>query len=323
MNQLPPLFLERLEKIIAPDLFLQVKETFHHERMVSFRLNQLKQPGPEIIEQLHNQFSLTHVPWMKDAYLVSSHDREKLTHSNLFKEGIIYIQNLSSMLPPLILNPSKHDRVLDLTAAPGSKTSLMSVLMENQGEIAAVEVSRDRFFRMVQNLKTLGAENVKTFLKDGEKVWKHTPESFDKVLIDAPCSTESRFHVNDPETYAYWGMKKIKEMVKKQSRLLFSAVQSLKVGGTLVYSTCSFAPEENEEVLDRILKKFEGKIILEEFEIPLANVTPGLVEFSKKTYSPMLTRSKRILPDHAMEGFFLSKIKKVSSTLDESNTISD
>ncbi|MFZ4713929.1 MAG: RsmB/NOP family class I SAM-dependent RNA methyltransferase [Bacteriovoracaceae bacterium] len=320
MNQLPPLFLERLEKILAAQHFEQVKQTFYQERLVSFRLNSLKNPSPEIVQELQKVFTLTNVPWMKDAFLVQASERDKLTHSPYFKDGTIYIQNLSSMLPPLILNPTKFDRVLDLTAAPGSKTSLMSSLMGNEGEIAAVEISRDRFFRMVQNLKTLGVTNVKTFLKDGERVWKSTPELFDKVLIDAPCSTESRFYIDDPETYAYWGMKKIKEMVKKQSRLLFSAVQSLKVGGTLVYSTCSFAPEENEEVLDRILKKFEGKIILEDFEIPLANATPGLVEFSNKTYSPMLSRSKRILPDHAMEGFFLSKIKKVSSTLDLSDS---
>ncbi len=316
MNQLPPLFLERLEKIIPGEAWSPVLQSFSLERDVSFRINTLKTSVNELLPKLQNEFSLTVVPWMKEAFLIPASEREKLTHSTYFIEGMIYIQNLSSMIPPLVLAPHKDEKILDLTAAPGSKTSLMSAMMNNEGEIAAVEVSRDRFFRMVTNLKTLNANNVRTFLKDGERVWKATPERFDKVLIDAPCSTESRFHVSDPETYAYWGMKKIKEMVKKQSRLLFSAIQCLKPGGTLVYSTCSFAPEENEEVVDRLLKKFEGKIILEDFEIPLDNVQSGLVEFDQKFYSPMLLKSKRILPNHAMEGFFLTKIKKISSTLD-------
>lgn len=315
-NSLPSLFLERLQTILSLSDYQSVIDTFYHDKKVCFRINTLKTNLNEIYGPLTQEFDLEKVNWFENAFIVPSAQREKLTHSELFTSGKIYIQNLSSMIPPLVLNPNSQDRVLDLTAAPGSKTSLLSALMQNQGDLAAVEVSRDRFFKMVSNLKLLGATNVKTFLKDGEFVWKATPEKFDKVLVDAPCSTESRFHISDPETYQYWSLKKIKEMVKKQSRLLYSGIQCLKPGGELVYSTCSFSPEENEEVVDRILSKFGEKIILENIEISLDNVRPGLVVFNHKQFSPELVKSKRILPNHAMEGFFLCKIKKLESTLE-------
>lgn len=315
-NSLPSLFIERLKLIIPDEKYKSVIHTFYDDKEVCFRINTLKTNKNEILEQLKNEFHLKPVEWFSDAFCVSSNEREKLTHSHFFTDGLIYIQNLSSMLPPLVLNPTKSDKVLDLTAAPGSKTSLLAALMENQGELAAVEVSRDRFFKMVSNLKLLGVTNTRTFLKDGEFVWKATPERFDKVLVDAPCSTESRFHVNDPETYKYWSLKKIKEMVKKQSRLLYSGIQCLKPGGELVYSTCSFSPEENEEVVERILNKFGEKIILEKINISLDNAQEGLVEFEGKQFSPQLKMSKRILPNHAMEGFFFCKIKKLESTLE-------
>ena len=103
------------------------------------------------------------------------------------------------------------------------------------GKIIAIELARKRYYKLLDNLEQHGAENIDVYNANGETIWKRFSGQFDKILIDAPCSTEARFHVSDDETYRYWSLRKIKEMVRKQSRLLFSAVQSLRVGGTLIY----------------------------------------------------------------------------------------
>ena len=112
-----------------------------------------------------------------------------------------------------------------------------------------------------------------------------------------------------------WSEKKIREMQRKQKRLLFSAVQCLKPEGTLVYSTCTFAPEENELMINYILDKFPDALDVEEIDVPFDNVQPGLVEWQNKKMSPQLHRAARILPDGAMGGFFLCRLKKIRSTL--------
>jgi 16S rRNA C967 or C1407 C5-methylase (RsmB/RsmF family) len=170
---------------------------------------------------------------------------------------------------------------------------------------------------MRANLKAQGASSVRTFLKNGEHVWRNRPEYFDRVLLDAPCSTEGRFQVNDPETYAYWSPAKIKEMSRKQNRLLYSAIQCLRPGGVLVYSTCSFAPEENELILEKALSTFGDAIELEPIDVTLDNVQAPLKSWKGKPIKAGLTPVRRILPTDVMEGFFVGRIRKNASTINE------
>ena len=156
--------------------------------------------------------------------VVPNQQRRALTETAACRAGRIYIQNPASMIPPLLLDPQPGEWILDLGAAPGSKTLQMAGMMVNRGKISAVESVRGRFFRLRANLEKHGATLVQTYLKDGIKVWRNCPEQFDRVLLDAACSAEGRFNVNRPSSYGYWSTKKIREMQRKQKRLLFSAL---------------------------------------------------------------------------------------------------
>ncbi len=214
------------------------------------------------------------------------------------------------MLPPLILAPRPGEKILDLCAAPGSKTLQMAAMMDNEGWISAVEAVKDRFFRMKANIEKNGATIVHTYHRDGIKVWRYVPEEFDRVLLDAPCSSEGQFALAEANSYRYWSERKIAEMNRKQKKLLFSAFQCLKPGGTLVYSTCTMAPEENEGVIDWFVKKFAGKVDI--LDLPLSHdaLRPGLISFRGKAYDEAVRRASRILPDRLMEGFFICLLRK-------------
>ena len=173
---------------------------------------------------------------------------------------------------------------------------------------------KGRFFRLRANLEAQGATSVRTFLQDGTRVWRYRPEHFDRVLLDAPCSSEGRFHLSDPETYAYWSPRKVGEMARKQRRLLYSAVRCLKPGGTLVYSTCSFAPEENEAVLDKLLRQFNGALRLEPLGLDLENMQPPLQSWQGRPFRSDLSPARRLLPTETMEGFFVAKLIKIART---------
>ena len=305
---LPSVFLSRLSQIISAQDLESVLTSFETAQVTAFRLNTHKAPNLPAFN-----FPVHSVDWQPNVFYVTEEHRTALLASSAFQNQQIYVQNLSSMLPPLLLNPQKTDQVLDLCAAPGSKTLQLSCLMENEGHIAAVEVVRNRFFKLQANLKAQGATNVRTFLKDGAWVWKNRPNHFDKVLVDAPCSTEARFRTNEPESYAYWSERKIKEMVHKQEKLLSSGIKCLKEGGELLYSTCSFAPEENEGVLSKVLFSFEGQIETIPIDLPFENVQQPLTAWRGKAFHPEVKHSRRILPTSQMESFFVAKIRKIAS----------
>lgn len=308
---LPPVFLDRLKNILPSDHLEACLATFAAPQVTSFRVNTLKATREEVLADLERlTININAVVWFENAFWVSEKERTTLLNTPLYKTQKIYIQNLSSMVPPLLLAPEANEEILDLTAAPGSKTLQMACMMGNTGTIAAVEVVRKRFFQLQANLKAQGATNVRTFLKDGTTVWRHRPNHFDKVLLDAPCSTEARFRLNDPDTFKYWSLRKIQEQAYKQEKLLESAVLSLRNGGCLVYSTCSFAPEENERVLHRVLSRFEGSLSIVPFSMEFPNQQDGLTTWQGENFHADLRHTKRILPNALMEGFFVAKLQK-------------
>jgi 16S rRNA (cytosine1407-C5)-methyltransferase len=233
--------------------------------------------------------------------------------------GHVYLQNASSQLPPHLLGAQPGERVLDLCAAPGSKTGQIAAQMENRGEILAVEKVRDRFYRLKANVAAQGAANVRAWLGSGTVVPHREPEAFDRVLVDAPCSTEGRFRTEDPETTRYWSPRKIQEMRSKQGKLLYAAVQALRPGGTLVYSTCTFAPEENEGVLSKVLKTFGGRLEVVEpamLDAPdmAAQVQPGLDAWNGRDFHPQAAHARRVLPSASFEAFFVAVLVKHDTT---------
>ncbi len=307
---LPPEFIERLQRILTPETFEEILQTFHATKETTFRVNPLKSDADSLKKELESlDLHPEAIHWLPGAFRVPDAERRALTESDAFYEGRLYIQNLSSMLAPLLLAPEPGERILDLAAAPGGKTLMMAGMMENRGWISAVEPVRERFYKLRANVDRAGASCVHTYLKDGRGVGRALPGSFDRVLLDAPCSSEAKFSTLHPRSYAFWSRRKIKESRKLQRRLILSAWESLKPGGRLLYSTCSFAPEENEEVVDFLLRKDPGARLLP-IDLPVDNTMPGLLQWEKKSFAPSLSRSRRILPTREMDGFYLVLIEK-------------
>jgi 16S rRNA (cytosine1407-C5)-methyltransferase len=310
----PHAFLERLEAIVPEERLADVNAALRREHHTAFRINTLlAEPAPVLAQLERDGFELTALEWLPGAYAVVPEQRRALTESAAFQAGHLYIQNPASMLPPLLLMPSVEERVLDLAAAPGSKTLQLAAMMGNEGWISAVEVVRQRFFRLRANLERHGAKNVHTYNKDGSGVWRLVPEQFDKVLLDAPCSSEGQFNLQQPESYRYWSEKKIKEMVRKQKRLLYSAIQCLKPGGEMIYSTCTFAPEENEGVVNAMLRKFKDTVSVAPIMMAIPGAMNGLTQWRGKAFHSELAKAVRVLPDRYNEGFFVCRLRKAAS----------
>jgi 16S rRNA C967 or C1407 C5-methylase (RsmB/RsmF family) len=154
---------------------------------------------------------------------------------------------------------------------------------------------------------------LKIRLEDGGKLCHEYPEYFDRILLDAPCSAEARFQIDDIRTMGYWNEHKVKEMAQKQRRLLLGAWHALKVGGTLVYSTCTFAPEENELQISKFLKKIESGVRVEPVELSSLKKLPILTSWKEKPLNSQVTKCLRIHPTDEIEGFFIAKFTKTAS----------
>jgi NOL1/NOP2/sun family putative RNA methylase len=234
---------------------------------------------------------------------------------NLYKEGYLYVQSLSSMIPPLVLDPKKDEKILDIAAAPGSKTTQMATMMGNTGEILGNDTSPIRRLKLQANLKIQGATNTYTSGFAAQMIWEKFPEFFDKVLCDVPCSMEGRFATYEPKSYLGWSVKKVKNLSKLQKWMLRSAVSAAKEGGRIVYSTCTISPEENEEVIDWILDKEKGNIILEKISVTGLRFSEGITEWEGAKYNPEVLKCARIIPSDTMEGFFIASIRKIRSNV--------
>lgn len=312
VQKLPELFLERLRRIVPFQKWDAVANTFTEAKPVTFRVNTLKIVPSVVEEKLeHEGFKLVRVPWYPEAFILQAGRLRELQQTDFYKKGEIYVQGLSSMVPALVLDPQPGETVLDLTAAPGSKTTQIACLMKKEGQIVANDNHRVRFFKLKANIKLQGATGVELKMLPGEIFGRKYPAHFDRILLDAPCSAEGRFNIHEPASYKYWKIAKIKEMARKQKNLLISALRALRPGGILVYSTCTFAPEENESVLNWAFGKFKDGIRIERIKLPLTNQMPGLIHWEKEEFHPSLREAVRILPTSEMEGFFMARLWKI------------
>ncbi len=308
---LPERFVERFREIY-PQEAEELLHTFRERRRVSFRINPLVASKEEVLDELETlDIRVEPVAWYPYAYTADIRFRETLTRSALFASGAIYIQSLSSMLAPLALDPRPGERVLDLAAAPGGKSLMMAAMMADRGWLSVVEPAKERFFRLKANLQRGGVTIAHHYMTDGRGVGAKCPAMFDRVMLDAPCSTEAKFRIGEPKSFAYWSERKIREMARLQYRLIRSAIKSLKPGGTLLYATCSFAPEENEAVVDKALASFDD-LTVEPIDPTVAHCRPGLTSWRKKRFDPSLADTLRILPTTETDGFYLAKLRKKS-----------
>jgi 16S rRNA (cytosine1407-C5)-methyltransferase len=225
--------------------------------------------------------------------------------------GKYYIQSLSSMIPALVLNPNENEAVLDLCAAPGSKTTQLAELMNNKGTLIANEISTERLKSLVFNVDKMSLVNIGILHGKGELLSGQFENRFDKILVDAPCSalgiTQKRGEVSN-----WWDVRKAAAMSDQQLRLLISAIKMCKVGGEIVYSTCTLTLEENELVVNKILEKYP--VELADIEPPVSSKR-GFAKYGNEELNADLKKSHRILPwEINSEGFFVAKMIKRDNT---------
>lgn len=206
------------------------------------------------------QWTLTPVPWCEEAFYLDRENREEALGKDLLHLlGHIYMQEAASMLPPALLQAVPGDHVLDMSAAPGSKTTQMGAKMQGRGVIVANDVQEKRLWTLKSSLHRCGVHNNIVTKKVGQWFARHMTERFDKVLCDAPCSAQGTVR-KDSDALDYCSIENIEKMARLQYQLLESAIHSAKVGGRIVFSTCTLTPEENEGTVIQILEKFAGQI---------------------------------------------------------------
>lgn len=309
--ELPAEFVSRLREILRPHDREQVFQSFEGPHPPAFRVNTLRSNPTDVLAQLAQEgLQAQPVQWSETALTVEPEERERLTHSGPANRGELYVQSLSSQLAALLLQPQPGEQILDLAAAPGGKTSHLAALMRNQGWLSAVEPIRDRFFRLQANLKRLGVTIAHYYLTDGRTVARKTGPRFDRVLLDAPCSAESRFELTQPDSFQFWSRRKIRESARKQFGLIRSAWGALRPGGRLLYCTCTFAPEENEAIVAGLLEE-QGETA-QVIDLPdwLPHSQPGLRSFGGAEFPADCERTRRILPSNTHDAFYFALLEK-------------
>jgi len=308
-----PLFLQRMEKLLG-------KEMGNYLRAIksgppcSIRANTLKTLPEELRDKLEKKGWKIREPWPghPEIMIVESElEPGELGRALEHLLGYYYVQDLASMLPIIALLPKPNETVLDLAASPGSKTTQIASQMNNNGLIIANEVNLGRIKILASNLERCGVTNCIITRKDGIALCNALGKenfSADKILLDAPCSGEGTLR-STPKTSLMWNINTVYSLSGLQKKMIASAIKILKPGGELVYSTCTHAPEENEEVIDFALKNFP-EMKMQKLSLPV-KFREGVTQWEGKTYSPQVKQCARIYPqDNDTEGFFVAKLKK-------------
>ena len=233
-----------------------------------------------------------------NAIIIENAKEKDIQELDIYENGEIYLQSLSSMLPPIVLEPKEFEDILDMAAAPGGKTTQIAAITNNNANITACELNAIRAERLKYNIEKQGATSVYVMQKDSRTIDDFF--SFDRILLDAPCSGSGTLNVNDENAFKYFTPKLIEKSIKAQCALLKKALTILKPGKEMVYSTCSILVSENEDVVNKILKEVNAEIVPIEFdkmeELPLLPVKiPGTI---------------CVCPNEFYEGFYIAKIRK-------------
>ena len=236
----PNFLLEKLNKQYDIELTNKIIEGYRENRPVTFRVNTLKSNIEEVKSVLEeNNIKYTNPLWSREAFILENIEEKDIEKLEIYKEGKIYLQSLSSMLPPIILKPEEGQDILDMTAAPGGKTTQIAALTQNKANITACEINKIRAERLKYNIEKQGA-NVYVLKEDSKKIDSFF--SFDRILLDAPCSGSGTINLNNDKNKI--SIELIEKCKKIQCELLKKAIQVLKPGQEMVYSTCSILQEE-------------------------------------------------------------------------------
>ncbi|MCX6747996.1 MAG: RsmB/NOP family class I SAM-dependent RNA methyltransferase [Candidatus Pacearchaeota archaeon] len=309
-----PLFVERINFLLPDEKDMQAYwKIIRTKPRASIRCNTLKISPENLKSRLESKGWEIEQPFPdnKEIMIVTS----ELKPGELGKAiehilGYYYVQEISSMLPILALDPSGEDLVLDLCASPGSKTTQASARMENSGTILANDKDIGRIAILQANLERVGASNVVMTRHDAVQLCLRLEKlgiKFDKILLDVPCSGEGNIRSN-PKTLLTWNIRMIESLSRLQKKIASSAVNLLKENGELIYSTCTQSPEENEENVNFLVERFGMKVL--PCKLPVKS-RQGIIQWKNKTFDKQIKNCCRIWPqDNDTEGFFLARLKK-------------
>ncbi|MFN7990713.1 MAG: NOL1/NOP2/sun family putative RNA methylase [Candidatus Micrarchaeia archaeon] len=301
--QIPERFKERYVPLVDdPESFLSSLLRYLPK---TFRVNTLKASSADIASRFRGYgIAVRQMPWYEDAFLSESLDAgSTIEHFT----GSIYMQEFVSMLPPLLLRKELAAArfVLDGCAAPGSKTTQLAALMGNRGTIVANDIDYSRIRALKFNIEKTGTLNAVITNRD----LRSFPQmQFDAIILDAPCSAEGTMRKN-AELFSVWSEREIEKHSRIQKQLIEKAFDLLAPGGSMVYSTCTFAPEENEAVVDHLLRNRPAET--ERISIDGFRTSPALEAWSGTEFDTRVRDSARIWPHHNDSGgFFLAKVTK-------------
>ncbi len=301
--QLPRFFEEGIRVAYDSEEIDRIIAGCKANRATTLRANTLHTTDCEV-ESALNQAGLAfkHAPWYQDALILPPKSESALRALPLFEEGDIYIQSLSSMLPPLALHAAGGQDICDMCAAPGGKTTQLVALTKGKAFITACEMHEPRAQKLEFTLGRQGAKNVTVMRTDARKLDEFF--SFDRILLDAPCTGSGTLSTRNPKQAARFTPELLRKSVKSQRALLAKGLSLLRPGGELVYSTCSILPQENQEVIQWALDQAPkcATYELATLEIPQSDSIPRL--------PCPLPEALCVCPDGQYEGFFVARIKR-------------
>jgi NOL1/NOP2/sun family putative RNA methylase len=313
-----PEFVERMERLLGKEETKKFFEIAYTASPDFIRVNTLKISPDELKKRLEGYGWKIKQPYKEfpEALIVLRESKLKPGELGKVPEhllGYFYVQEISSMLPIFVLQPKANELLLDLCSSPGSKTTQAAAMMQNQGTIMANEVNIGRIRILSANLEKSGVMNTMITRKEGVAFclnWrKNIRIAFDKILVDAPCSGEGTLR-KSPKTFEMWNVNFIRGLSRIQKRLASEALRLLRVGGEMIYSTCTLGPEEDEMVVDYLKKNFDIRI--EKVELPL-KTRSGILEWEGEKFDDEVKNCIRLYPqDNDSDGFFLAKITKLS-----------
>ncbi len=306
---LPGQFLDRMQSFMG-DEFPAFAESLNAQPKTGLRVNTLKLSSEQF--QSISPFALGEkVPWCSSAFILDGEDRPGLHPFHL--AGLYYLQDPSAMSPAELLAPQPGERVLDLAAAPGGKTTHLAALMQGRGLLVANEIKEKRVGHLAQNVERWGAGNVVVTNETPERLADYLGAVFDRVLVDAPCSGEGMFR-KDMGARADWSTEMVAGCAVRQKNILHIAAKLVRAGGHLLYSTCTFAPEEDEGVIEQLLREYP------DFEIVQLPKFPGFSSGKPEWIEarPALSGAVRLFP-HLLngDGHFACLLRKQGETGEE------
>ena len=299
-KEIPEFLLEKLNHQYGEKQAKKIIEGYKAKRPVTLRVNTIKATVEEVKDELlKEKIDYQEVPWSKEALIIKDIKEEVIQNLEIYQEGKIYLQSLSSMLPPIILDPKENTTILDMTAAPGGKTTQMAAMTNNNAQITACEMNKIRAEKLKFNIERQGATSSYVMEVDSRKLDDYF--SFDTILLDAPCSGSGTINLEKVNFETGFTEKLITKSVQSQKQLIKKAWNILKPGGELVYSTCSILQEENEKAVIEILHNKEAEIV--PINEDLLKDIPMLKSALQGTVC--------VCPNKLYEGFYIAKIRKI------------